>query len=50
MYHLLATGEAFFEEGLKFKRRQMVIRARDLLVPFDEALGLLAKAGYVNTK
>jgi transposase len=50
MYHLLATGEVFFEEGLKSKRRQKVIRARDLLVPFEEALGLLAKAGYVNTK
>jgi hypothetical protein len=50
MYHLLVRGEVFFEEGLKPKRRQKVIKARDLLVPFEEALGLLVKAGYVNGK
>jgi len=50
MYHLLATGEVFFEEGLKSKRRQKVIKARDLLVPFEEALGLLVRAGYVAAK
>jgi transposase len=50
MYHLLATGELFFEEGLKPKRRQKVIKPRDLSVPFEEALGLLVKAGYVNGK
>jgi transposase len=50
MYHLLVSGEMFFEEGLKSKRRPRVIKARDLSVPFEEALGLLAKAGYVNVK
>jgi transposase len=50
MYHLLVSGESFFEEGLKSKRKWKVIKPRDLLVPFEEALGLLAKAGYVNVK
>jgi hypothetical protein len=50
MYHLLVRGEVFFEEGLKPKRRQHIIKAKDLLVPFEAALGLLVKAGYVNGK
>jgi len=50
LYYLLVRGEVFFEEGLKSKRRWKVIRARDLSVPFEEALGLLVKAGYVNGK
>jgi len=50
MYHLLVMGEVFFEEGLKPKRKWKVVKPRDLLVPFEEALGLLAKAGYVNGK
>jgi hypothetical protein len=50
LYHLLVSGEVFFEEGLKSKRRWRVIKARDLSVPFEEALGLLVKAGYVNGK
>jgi hypothetical protein len=32
------------------RRRQRMIRPRDLSVLFDEALGLLAKAGYVKDK
>jgi len=40
----------FFEEGLKPKRKWKVIKPRDLSVPFEKALGLLAKAGYVNGK
>jgi len=50
MYYLLVCGGVFFEDGLKFKRRQRVIKARDLSVPFEEALDLLVKAGYVNGK
>jgi len=50
MYYLLVRGEVFFEEGLKPKRVRRVIKPRDLSVPFEEALGLLVKAGYVNTK
>ncbi|MDR2700451.1 MAG: transposase [Nitrososphaerota archaeon] len=50
MYYLLVRGELFFEEELGSKRRPKVIRARDLLVPFEEAVGLLVKAGYVNGK
>jgi hypothetical protein len=50
MYHLLVCGEVFFEEGLKSKRKWKVIKPRDLSVPFEEALGLLVKAGYVNVK
>jgi len=51
MYHLLVRAEMFFEEGLKPRRqRWRTIKARDLSVPFEEALGLLAKAGYMNTK
>jgi hypothetical protein len=50
MYHLFVSGESFFEEGLKAKRKWKVIKPRDLSVPFEEALGLLAKAGYVKAK
>jgi len=50
MYHLLVFGEVFFEEGLKSKRRCNVIKSRDLSVPFEDALSLLVKAGYVNGK
>jgi hypothetical protein len=35
---------------LKPKRKWKAIKPRDLSVPFEEALGLLAKAGYVNVK
>ncbi|MDR0373767.1 MAG: hypothetical protein LBI79_09540 [Nitrososphaerota archaeon] len=50
MYHLLVFGVLFSEEGLKSKRCQKVIRARDLSVPFEEALGLLVKAGCMSGK
>ena len=50
MYYLLVRGELFSEVGLKSKRVRRVIRARDLSVSFEEALGLLVKAGYVNGK
>jgi hypothetical protein len=50
MYYLLVCGEVFFEEELKSKRRSRMIKARSLSVPFEEALGLLVKAGYVNVK
>jgi len=50
MYHLLVFGRLFSEEGLKSKRKWKVIKPRDLSVPFEEALGLLVKAGYVNGK
>ena len=50
MYYLLVRGELFSEVGLKSKRVRRVIRARDLSVSFEEALGLLIKAGYVNGK
>ena len=50
MCYLLVRGELFFEVGLKSKRVRRVIRARDLSVSFEEALGLLVKAGYVNGK
>jgi hypothetical protein len=50
MYHLLVFGRLFSEEGLKSKRKWKVIKPRDLSVSFEEALGLLVKAGYVNGK
>ncbi|MDR1993597.1 MAG: hypothetical protein LBQ98_08950 [Nitrososphaerota archaeon] len=50
LYHLLVSGEVFLEEGLVPRRRQRVIWPRDLSVLFDEALGLLAEAGYVKDK
>ena len=32
MHHLLATGEVYFEEGLKPKRRRKAIKSKDLTV------------------
>jgi transposase len=46
VHHLLVTGEDYVEEGLK-KKRLKVIRPRDLSVPFEEALGLLMRSGFV---
>ena len=43
MYHLLVFGMLFSEEGLKSKRRLKVIKDRDLLVPFEEAMVYLLK-------
>jgi hypothetical protein len=50
MYHLLVRGEVFSEAGLKSRRVWRVIMAKDLSVPFDDALGLLVKAGCMNGK
>jgi len=44
--HLLVTGERYFEEGLKPKRLR-VIKPKDLVVLFEEALTLLIKSGFV---
>jgi len=46
VHHLLVTGEEYVEEGLKVKRLR-AIKAKDLVVPFEEALRLLVKSGYV---
>jgi transposase len=46
VHHLLVTGEEYVEDGLK-KKRSKVIRPRDLSVPFEEALRLLVKSGFV---
>jgi transposase len=48
VHHLLVTGEEYVEEGLKVKRLR-AIKAKDLVVPFEEALRLLVKSGYVTS-
>lgn len=46
VHHLLVTGEEYVEEGLKPKRPR-AIKPKDLVVPFEEALMLLVKSGFV---
>jgi len=46
IHHLLLTGEEYVEAGLKPKRIR-VIRPRDLSVPFEEALGVLGRSGFL---
>ena len=46
IHHLLVTGEEYLEEGLKPKRIK-AIKPGDLTVPFEEALSLLAKSGFM---
>lgn len=46
IHHLLVSGEEYAEEGLKPKRLK-AIRPRDLKVPFEDALSLLARVGFL---
>lgn len=46
IHHLLLTGEEYVERTVRRKRLRM-IRPSDLKVPFEDALTLLARAGFM---
>jgi transposase len=46
IHHLLLTGEEYVERTVRRKRLR-IIKPSDLKVPFEDALTLLARAGFM---